>query len=95
MSVANNGSQSVEECTKAYDSDVVYGELANFQRDYLLDKFYDGNIRGNRPNEFVINDEVDSMLLDRGNNNLYLSRDIPGIETLEALYVFIWDKIRN
>ncbi|KZS16582.1 Uncharacterized protein APZ42_017133 [Daphnia magna] len=95
VSVANNCSHSIEERTKAYDSAVVYGELANFQRDYLLDEFYGSDIRGNRRFEHVIIDEVDCMLLDRGNNTLYLSHDIPGMETLESLYVFIWEKMCN
>ncbi|KAI9563421.1 hypothetical protein GHT06_010884 [Daphnia sinensis] len=95
VSVANNCSHSIEERTKAYDSAVVYGELANFQRDYLLDKFYGSDSRGNRRFQHVIIDEVDCMLLDRGNNTLYLSHDIPGMETLESLYVFIWEKMCN
>ncbi|KAK4027163.1 hypothetical protein OUZ56_016175 [Daphnia magna] len=95
VSVANNCSQWVDERTQAYNAAVVYGQLANFQRDYLLDKFYDHNIRGDRTMDFVIIDEVDCMLLDRGNNTLYLSHDIPGMEMLESLYVFIWEKIRS
>ena len=34
-----------------------------------------------------------SMLLDRGVNMLYLSHDIPGMESLESLYIFIWQKV--
>ena len=95
VSVDNNCSQLVDDRVKAYDSPVVYGELANFQRDFLLHEFYDRNIRGDRdiPGCYVIVDEVDCMLLDRGNNMLYLSHDIPGMEMLESLYVFIWEKI--
>ena len=35
------------------------------------------------------------ILLDRGNNMLYLPHDIPGMETLESLYVSIWKKIQH
>lgn len=35
------------------------------------------------------------MLLDRGNHMLYLPHDIPGMETLESLYVSIWKKIQQ
>ncbi len=95
VTVSNNCSQFADERTSAYNMDVVYGTLANFQRDYLLDKFYNRNIRGDRPMDFVIIDEADCMLLDRGSNVLYLSHDIPGMETLESLYLFIWAKIQT
>ncbi|XP_045032570.1 uncharacterized protein LOC116927885 isoform X2 [Daphnia magna] len=95
VSVANNCSQWVDERALAYNAAVVYGQLANFQRDYLLDTFYGHNIRGDRTMDLIVIDEVDCMLLDRGNNVLYLSHDIPGMEMLESLYVFIWEKIRS
>ncbi|EFX78263.1 hypothetical protein DAPPUDRAFT_53585, partial [Daphnia pulex] len=95
VGVANNCSQSQDVRIKAYNSDVVYGELANFQRDYLLHTFYGFNVRGDRKFNFVIVDEVDCMLLDRGSNTLYLSHDIPGMEMLESLYVFIWERIQK
>ncbi len=95
VSVANNCSQSQDDRAKAYNSAVVYGELANFQRDYLLHTFYGRNVRGDRKFNFVIVDEVDCMLLDRGSNTLYLSHDIPGMEMLESLYVFIWERIQK
>nr|CAH0103296.1 unnamed protein product [Daphnia galeata] len=95
VTVANNCSQSIDERKRAYNKDIVYGQLANFQRDYLLDTFYNRNIRGDRPMNFVIIDEADCMLLDRGNDVLYLSHDIPGMEMLESLYVFIWEKIQK
>lgn len=93
VSVANNCSRSVDDRVLAYDSVVVYGELSNFQRDYLLDTFYGCNIRGDRTMDFVIVDEADCMLLDRSNNMLYLTHDIPGMDMLESLYVFIWENL--
>ncbi|XP_032794022.2 uncharacterized protein LOC116930729 [Daphnia magna] len=95
VSVANNCNQSEDGRTAAYAAKVVYGQLANFQRDYLLAKFYDRNIFNNLQSSYAIVDEVDCMLLDQGSNTLYLSHDIPGMETLESLYVFIWEKLRN
>ncbi|XP_046438421.1 uncharacterized protein LOC124189951 [Daphnia pulex] len=95
VTVGNNCSRSVDDRKKIYYMDVVYGTLANFQRDYLLDEFYNHNIRGNRKMAYGIIDEVDSVLLDCGNNMLYLSHDIPGMEMFEFLYVFIWEKTRD
>ncbi|XP_057366967.1 uncharacterized protein LOC130687829 [Daphnia carinata] len=95
VSVANNCSQSEDERTASYTAKVVYGQLAHFQRDYLLTKFYSRNICNSEELLYAIIDEVDSLLLDQGNNTLYLSHEIPGMETLESLYVFIWEKVRN
>jgi preprotein translocase subunit SecA len=57
-----------------------------------LDKFYSKNIRGDRRWDELaaIVDEVDSMLLDRGDHMLYLSQPIPGTEHLESIFVNIW-----
>lgn len=70
--------------------DVIYGDLSSFQRDYLLDRFYGKNILGSRVFQNVVVDEVDSMLLDNGNNMLYLSHDIPNMDKLQSLFVFLW-----
>ena len=66
--VSHNCSEDKEERQKAYMSSIVYGEIGTFQRDILLDEFYNENILGTRPSESVIVDEVDSMLLDKGEN---------------------------
>jgi preprotein translocase subunit SecA len=75
--------------------DVIYGDLSSFQRDYLLDRFYGKNILGRRIFESVIVDEVDSMLLDNGNNMLYLSHDIPNMDKLQSLYVYLWQSVNR
>ncbi|EAL38811.3 AGAP011982-PA, partial [Anopheles gambiae str. PEST] len=94
VSVHHNCSEDLEQRKEAYSNyQVVYGDLASFQRDYLLDKFYGKNILGDRDFSCVIVDEVDSMLVDKGNNMLYLSHDIPGMDKLESVYVFIWQVI--
>ena len=70
---------------------VIYGEISCFQRDLLLDTFYDiGNGIESRKVGCVIVDEVDSMLIDKGSNVLYLSHNIPGMDALEPLYVHMW-----
>ena len=95
VTVGNNCSEKEEKRAAGYKCQVVYGQMSNFQRDYLLDTFYGREIRGDRKFDSVIVDEVDCMLLDRGNNVLYLSHDIPGMEMLESLYVFVWDKVKK
>ncbi len=93
ISVSNNCSSNEEDRKKAYNADVVYGELSNFQRDHLLQTFYARNIKGDRTSDYVLVDEVDCMLLDNGNNILFLSHNVPGLESLESLSVYIWEKV--
>nr|XP_040234612.2 uncharacterized protein LOC120956889 [Anopheles coluzzii] len=96
VSVHHNCSEDLEQRKEAYSNyQVVYGDLASFQRDYLLDRFYGKNILGDRDFSCVIVDEVDSMLVDKGNNMLYLSHDIPGMDKLESVYVFIWQVVNS
>ena len=96
INVSHNCSEDIEKRKEAYSgSQVVYGDLSNFQRDYLLDKFYGKNILGDRNFENVIVDEVDSMLLDKGNNMLYLSHNLAGLDKLESVYIYIWHWINR
>ncbi|XP_058124995.1 LOW QUALITY PROTEIN: uncharacterized protein LOC131285440 [Anopheles ziemanni] len=96
ITVSHNCSEDTEKRREAYVlCQVVYGDLGSFQRDYLLDRFYGKNILGDRDFTNVIVDEVDSMLVDKGNNMLYLSHDIPWMDKLESVYLFIWQRINR
>lgn len=96
VNVSHNCNEDVEGRQEAYSGNqVVYGDLSNCQRDYLLDKFYGKNILGDRNFENVVVDEVDSMLLDKGNNMLYLSHDLAGLDKLESVYIYIWQWINR
>ncbi|CAF1033975.1 unnamed protein product [Adineta steineri] len=91
LNVAHNCTEGLEDRKQAYKANVVYGEIGRFQRDHLLHDFYRKNILGDRERQSscVIVDEVDNMLLDNGNNMLYLSHSVPGLELLESLFVHI------
>ncbi|CAF1439927.1 unnamed protein product [Adineta steineri] len=91
LNVAHNCTEGLEDRKQAYKANVVYGEIGRFQRDHLLHDFYRKNILGDRERQSscVIVDEVDNMLLDNGNNMLYLSHSVPGLELLEPLFVHI------
>jgi hypothetical protein len=93
ISVAHNGTESTDDLAAVYRANVVYGDVSAFQRDFLLDRFYGRNIRGSRSFQTVLVDEVDSMLLDKGNNVLYLSHQPPGLDALEPVLVFIWQSV--
>ena len=95
LTVANNYSEALEDRKKAYTKDIVYGDMARFQRDYLLHTFYKKPLKGDRTQVAVIVDEVDNMLLDNGNNMLYLSHNVPGLDLLDSLFIFIQQQIYN
>lgn len=91
LNVDHNCHEDMEKRKQGYKANVVYGEIGRFQRDYLLHNFYRKNILGDRlrENNCVIVDEVDNMLLDNGNNMLYLSHSVPGMDLLEPLFVHL------
>lgn len=84
-----------QERAREYQKTVVYGEVSHFQRDYLIDHFYNQNVRGSRDFQNIIIDEVDSMLLDKGNSVLYLSHIPAGLDNLEHILLFIWNTVLN
>lgn len=92
VSVYHNCDENTQGRIKAYSSkQIIYGEISMFQRDYLVNRFYGKNILGDRTNfQNILVDEVDSMLLDKGNDILYLSHDLPWLDKLTPLYIFIW-----
>lgn len=95
ISASHNCDDQIEHRREAYRKDIIYGDISSFQRDVLLDRFYNKDILGSRKRETIIIDEVDSMLLDKGNNTLYLSHEIAGLEKLRSIYVFIWNRING
>ena len=58
-----------------------------------MGKIYSG--KRSPGNSCVIIDEVDSMVLDKGENMLYLSHNVAGMETLEPIYVWIWNLVNS
>ena len=67
VKVGHNCRDSKHEKQKVYTQcHVVYGDIAAFQRDFLMNSFYgEDNGIGGRKIGCVIVDEVDSMLLDK------------------------------
>lgn len=96
LTVNHNCYDDAEKRKESYTScNVIYGVLGNFQRDYLLAAFNAENLLTSNHFQNVIVDEVDSMLLDRANNILYLSQDIPDIDEIESVFKFIWQWINQ
>lgn len=95
LSVGHVTMGSIEERMNEYEKVVVYGTVADFQRDYLITEFYQLKIRGESRKrlEFVIVDEVDNMLLDKANNTLYLAQTQAGLEMLDDIFLFTWNEV--
>ncbi|XP_070496221.1 uncharacterized protein [Chironomus tepperi] len=90
IKVDHNCHEKPDERKKAYDCQIVYGTLCNFQRDYLLTEFHEEKIMLNHQFKNILVDEVDSMLLDKGNNILYLSQHLPDLDEIDNIFIFIW-----
>jgi hypothetical protein len=76
-----------------YDSQVVYGDLLNFQADWLRTIFKGEGIMGNRKFDAVLVDEVDSMMIDESARIAKIATPICGMEHLEAMFIFIYRQL--
>lgn len=96
ISVDHNNAQSnsLKEC---YNKNIVCGTISNFQFDYLKHEFERNNVMGERKVEknWVILDEVDSLVVDQGSNIAKLSGPFPGMENLRFVYLNIWLALHN
>ena len=84
---------SPEEKTAAYQADVVYGTVPEFQFTFIRDVYLNHNERGGRPYEIAIVDEVDNMLIDSSGRCSRLSSSIPGMDQLHWIYYLIHQKL--
>ena len=73
---------------------VIYGEIGHFQRDILLTKYYDKDIRKAIATCLII-DEVDSMCIDNMCNTLYISHQIADLRYLKEIYCYIWQAVNS
>jgi preprotein translocase subunit SecA len=78
---------------ECYKADVVYGNIGNFQFDYLRDFSEDLGTRGGREFSVVILDEADNMLLDNGGHIAKLAAPFPGMDILKYIYIKIWEEL--
>ena len=93
ISVSHCCHEELSKRHKAYEADIVYGDISHFQRDILETYFYDLDIRTERRCDNVFVDEVDSMLVDKGQNMLYLPHALPDMNCLDQIYLEIWSLV--
>ncbi|CAD8172278.1 unnamed protein product [Paramecium pentaurelia] len=96
VTVSHNigGSKSITKgMLPCYNSKVVYGDPHSFQADILRHEYQERGTMGNRKQEYIIVDEVDSMLIDGNSNKTLLSSPLPGMLDLTKVLRLIWDEI--
>jgi preprotein translocase subunit SecA len=97
ISVAHNNPDAnyKKGARKCYSADIVYGSIQSFQFDYLRDSFEGLGTLGARSAEdnWVVLDEVDSLIIDQGGSIAKLSGPFPGMESLRYIYINIWKEL--
>ncbi|KAK9971323.1 hypothetical protein ABG768_024697 [Culter alburnus] len=78
------------ELKKCYECQVVYGTTQDFAGDFLRQRFHRKYVRPKREFDCVIVDEVDSLMLDKGLEVVYLNSNIPLMESLNGILAEIW-----
>ncbi|KAK2915766.1 hypothetical protein Q8A67_000140 [Cirrhinus molitorella] len=90
VTVDSNINKSERELKKCYECKVVYGTTVSFAADWLRQRFLRQDVRSERAFQCVIVDEVDSLMLDKGLEVVYLSTEIPLMESLNGILAEIW-----
>ena len=90
-----NVEDNSEEDNQCYKCPIVYGTVETFARDILKTEFFLQSVRKGRIFDYVMVDEVDSMLIDQGVQCTYLSHDIGsfGMNHFEPILTLIWMNI--
>ncbi len=86
----NTNKSKDKELNKCYECQVVYGTTDSFAGDFLRQRFHRKDVRPKRAFQCVIVDEVDSLMLDKGLEVVYLSTQIPLMESLNGILAEIW-----
>ncbi|KAL2079170.1 hypothetical protein ACEWY4_024914 [Coilia grayii] len=89
----NTNKSSEEDLKKCYQHQVVYGTTESFAGDWLRHHFHRRDIRTDRKFECVIVDEVDSLMLDKGLEVVYLSSNMPAMQDLNIVLSRIWCEV--
>jgi hypothetical protein len=78
-----------------YASQVVYGEISQFQFDWLRTEYFHMKTQGKRDPDkrFLIIDEVDSVIIDDASKIARLSNSLAGFDMLFPVYHLIWEKV--
>jgi preprotein translocase subunit SecA len=97
LSVSDNNDKSIyiKGPKGCYKKDIVYGEASQFQFDVLRDEYSSLGTLAGRKCEIAIVDEVDSMLIDDSSKIARLSSSIAGMDQLQIIYHFLWQRLNH
>ena len=97
ISVADNVDRSpyVKGTKRCYRSNVVYGDIAQFQFDLLRHEYGLLRTRGDRALDQMIADEVDSLLIDDSTKIAKLSSPLAGIDRLDVVFVHLYTRVQE
>ena len=73
-----------------YKANITYGTFLDFEGDYLDEISYNKEIRGDRPFDIIIIDEVDNAFIDCIQGSTQLTRSSKGYQFLIPMYVSIY-----
>ncbi|KAM9335535.1 protein translocase subunit SecA-like [Symphorus nematophorus] len=90
ITVSCNTNKTPKDLKECYKCQVVYGTVEEFAGDWLHHHFHRMDIFGQRAFQCAIVDEVDSLMLDKGDHVVYISSDMPALQHLNPLLAFIW-----
>ncbi|CAD8190635.1 unnamed protein product [Paramecium octaurelia] len=89
----NETQKCYNEMLPCYKCSVIYGDPHSFEADILRHEYSERGTMGSRKQEYIIVDEVDSMLIDGNSHKTMLSAPIPGMVDLTKVLRLIWDEI--
>ncbi|XP_056593414.1 protein translocase subunit SecA-like [Triplophysa dalaica] len=91
----NTNKSKDEDLKKCYDCQVVYGTTQDFAGDFLRQRFHRRDVRPERRFQCLIVDEVDSLMLDKGLEVVYLNSKVPLMESLNGILAQIWSMVNQ
>jgi preprotein translocase subunit SecA len=80
---------------ECYKSNIVYGDISQFQFDKLRHEYSQLETLGNRKCKVALIDEVDVMLIDDSSKIAKLASKIAGLSHFQAVYALLWYRIMS
>lgn len=92
---SNTNKDDDESRRECYRKDVVYGTIEAFAADHLRQIFEMKDVMPHRNPQCIVIDEVDSLLLDQGVQQTYLSSPVVSMQHLNTILAIIWTHVNQ